>query len=90
MSIDGELSLASIDPHLPTIDLHGLPRDAVAYEMDMFMAKHPNTCMRIIYGHGKGILKNAVTTFLKEQKEKGSIEDFTHEMSGASCIARVR
>lgn len=88
-SVEFELSTASIDPNIPTLDLHGLIRDAVPYEVGMLIAKHPNTCVRIIYGHGKGILKDAVTAFLTTEKQKGSIAELSHEMSGASCVVKV-
>lgn len=89
MSFESDLAIASMDPHLPLLDLHGLIRDAVPYEVGMLIARNPKSCVRIIYGHGKGVLKDAVTAFLATEKAKGTIADFAHEMSGASCVARV-
>lgn len=89
MSVEGELALASMDPNIPTLDLHGLIRDAVSYEVGMLIAKNPGACVRIIYGHGKGILKDAVTVFLKSEQEKRIVEGFAHEMSGSSCVVKI-
>lgn len=89
MGTEADLSLASMDPNLPYVDLHGLIRDAVPYEVGMLIARNPNTCVRVVYGHGKGILKDAVTEFLTVEKQKGSIADFSHEMSGASCVIKT-
>ena len=90
MSIESDLSIASMDPNIPMLDLHGLIRDAIPYEVGMLIARNPNTCIRVIYGHGKGILKDAVTAFLTGEKQQGSIAGFSHEMSGSSCVIRTR
>lgn len=89
MSVESELAIASIDPNIPTLDLHGLIRDAIPYEVGMLIARNPCTCVRVIYGHGKGILKDAVATFLKSEQEKRSIADFLHENSGSSCVIKI-
>lgn len=63
MDVEGDLALASMDPYLPCADLHGLPREAVAYEVDMLIAKYPNTCVRISYHrkNKKVLLPNFLT-----------------------------
>lgn len=92
LSIEGELALASMNPFLPSADLHGLPREAVAYEIDRLIHKNPQSSIRIIYGIGKGILKTEVMRYLSTrlQQKESDILGFTPEMSDGSCVARVR
>lgn len=92
LSVEGELALASMNPYLPLVDLHGLPRDAVTYELDRALYKNPQTSIRVVYGHGKGILKEEVFRFLRERMERkeSDVLGFAPEMSGGSCVVRVK
>lgn len=92
LSVEGELALASMNPFLPCVDLHGLPREAVAYEIDRLIHKNSQGSIRIIYGIGKGILKEEVMRFLKTrlQQKESDILGFAPEMSDGSCVVRVR
>jgi len=92
LSIEGELALATMNPFLPSVDLHGLPREAVAYEIDRLIHKNPQSSIRIIYGIGKGILKQEVMRSLRTrlQQKESDILGFAPEMSDGSCVVRVR
>lgn len=92
LSVEGELALASMNPFLVSVDLHGLPREAVAYEIDRLIHKNPQSSIRIIYGIGKGILKQEVMRFLKArlQEKESDILGFAPEMSDGSCVVLVR
>lgn len=92
LSVEGELALASMNPFLPSTDLHGLSREAVAYEIDRLIHKNPQSSIRIIYGIGKGILKQEVIRYLRArlQQKESDILGFAPEMSDGSCVVRVR
>ena len=92
LSVEGELALATMNPFLPSVDLHGLPREAVAYEIDRLIHKNPQMSIRVIYGIGKGILKQEVMRYLhaRLQQKESDILGFAPEMSDGSCVVLTR
>lgn len=91
LTVDEELTLAGMNPHIPELDLHGLPQDGIFFEIDRFLDRHAGSVVRIVYGNGREILKDAVTRVLRELSEKdpGRILGFSHEVMHASCVARI-
>ncbi|NBS68837.1 hypothetical protein EBT31_07950 [bacterium] len=92
LTLEGELTMASLDPSLPFVDLHGLPRDAVAFELEHLMYRNLGKIVRIIYGHGSGIVKEEVLRQLRllMEKKESPIEGFIQEMRDVSCLVKVR
>jgi hypothetical protein len=92
LTLEGELTIASLDPTLPFADLHGLPRDAVAFELEHLIYRNLGKIVRIIYGHGSGIVKEEVLRQLRilMGKKESPIEGFIQEMRDVSCLVKVR
>ena len=51
---------------LPSADFHGKTRRDVQYEIDLLFNQNPGQCVRIIYGHGTGVMESAVMTYLRQ------------------------
>lgn len=85
-----DLYFASFNPHIATIDLHGVDTIPTALEqlekeLFFFFQKGEKYC-RIIYGIGTGKLASAVKNALQKNP---MIKDFQEEESGGSCIVSV-
>jgi len=75
---------ASINPNLPTLDLHGhYPSEALdELELFIFHSRSVNEFeVRVVYGGGTGKLKSAVLEYARAHK---LVEEIVDE--GGSCI----
>ncbi|MFH1252759.1 MAG: Smr/MutS family protein [Candidatus Uhrbacteria bacterium] len=87
-----QLNIAMMVESLPCVDLHGLRRADVAYEVDCLLRANAGTSVRIIAGKGQGILADEVLRYLRELKRKknSSIVDFRTEPNGVSFVVLVK
>jgi len=63
------LSVAQIDPSLPSLDLHGLSVHEAELEVDHFLSKmafRKEQVVKIICGAGTGVLADAIWEFVQK------------------------
>ncbi len=85
--------LAEADQHIPMLDLHGKTREETLFEIEQFISFHKDEdAVRIIYGHGKGILGNAVRQYLNglSRQQKNPVLGFRVEKAAASCVILMK
>ncbi|MBI2550728.1 Smr/MutS family protein [Candidatus Uhrbacteria bacterium] len=88
-----ELTLGMMDSSLPLIDLHGYTRDSVAHELDAFFGvQKEGTCVRVMYGVGKGILKEEVNAYLKNEltKPNSPVTAYRTDLVTASVVVLMK
>lgn len=92
MTLDQRLNLATMDRFLPFVDLHGMTRDDVRFEIDQLISQNSGEIVRIIYGHGKGIISAEVMSYINQLKNSKSkiIEGFREDPRLASCVIKVK
>ena len=61
------ISAAERTREIPTLDFHGMQAQDVPFEIDRLLRDHADAdAVKIVTGHGKGIIKKAVAEYLKE------------------------
>lgn len=89
LPLERQLSVAMLDSFLPNIDLHGMRRDEVAFEIEQFVGRHPRQFVRIVFGSGTGVLSGEVVRLLKEYSRVGIVEGFEVDAFLASCVVKI-
>ncbi|EKD79688.1 MAG: hypothetical protein ACD_41C00001G0003 [uncultured bacterium] len=92
LSLDQELALAAFDRSLPQVDFHGLTRGDVPFEIDRLVRENPGRCVRIIYGHGRGIMANEVMSYVHRMqiRRNSPVLGLREDANMASVIVRVK
>lgn len=75
--------------NLPTIDLHGLDKDSAVLAVSDFIRdniKLKNEVITIVHGNGSGILKNAIHTYLRRNKNVLEFKTFYFNQ-GSTLVA---
>lgn len=92
LSLDQQLTLATMDQSLPVVDFHGMHREDVAFGIDKLVSENPGKIVRIIYGHGTGAIAGEVMNYLRDlSRGRGAkIEKFVPENDRASCVVKVK
>lgn len=92
LTLDQKLDRATMDELLPKVDLHGMHREDVAFEIEKLLSQNPGGIVRVIYGHGTGAIAGEVTNYLRDiLKGKGAkIEGWKPDPVLASCVVKVK
>lgn len=92
MTPDQRLNLATMDRFLPFVDLHGMTRDDVRFEIDRLISQNPGEIVRVIYGNGKGIISAEVISYINQlaRSKAKTIEGFREDPGRASCVIKVK
>ena len=83
---------AEMDPTTPALDIHGLWPDDALRETERFidqMLLQNREVIKIIHGHGAGVLKNALASWLKTAPHVAGFQDSNvgHESGAVTYIA---
>lgn len=84
MEIESRMLASELRKDLPKLDLHGLRRDEIQNRIDQFLYEQFNKdefSAEIIFGIGKGILREEGLNFLQNHPLVGKVID-----KGVRCI----
>lgn len=92
MKLEQELLFATMNSYLENVDLHGLDRESAIYEVDKIIRENPDSCVRIIYGRGTGVLEREVLQHLQRLKtqKKSPILGMQRDTNTHSVVVRVQ
>lgn len=87
--------VAEHDRDIPTLDFHGMPTAGVDVDVENFLLDkfgQGQEAVKIIYGHGTGVMRKAVKEHLKRISSdlQFSIEAYREDSNGTYCLVLLK
>ncbi len=89
--VAGELDIVALQRELPFVDLHGCTSENFSWDLDLALFREKERYLRVIFGHGSGILRKAVLLHLQDlaERDRPFLRGVMLESHGGSCIVAL-